>query len=497
MTGGCGLGEWAHNGFKVGPNYHTPPAPVAVSWIDYQRPEGSTTQPSADVDQWWRSFDDPVLNSLVSDMYAQNLTLRAAGERIAQARAARGIAVGNLFPQAQSLTGSYDAVKASNETANGAREQYYGNAQASFNVSWELDFWGRYRRAIESADASLDASIADFDDVLVVLVADVASNYVQYRTLQERLDLTYQNVKIQEDSYRLATDNFKTGRTTERDMQQARQVLEQTRAAIPVFEIQLRQTNDALCVLLGIPSQKLADHLGETGTIPVSRPNWDIGIPADLLRRRPDVRRAEREAAAQSAVIGIAQSELYPHFTLDGSIGVAAEHLPSLGHTPDSVAAFGGPAFEWNILNYGRLANAVEVQKARFRELVYRYQETVLRANAEAENALIRHAKSKQRADYLAISVSAAQRTVQITYDQYHQGVIDFTPVFLFEGTLTTQQDELAQAQGDIAQSLIDLYRALGGGWQAQSYAAPHAPPPTTQHATSARPTTLGSTTGP
>jgi len=482
---------------KVGPNYHTPPAPVASSWIDYQRPAGSTTQPSDDIQQWWRQFDDPVLNSLVSDMYAQNLSLHVAAERVAAARAVRGIAVGNLFPQSQNLSGSYESIKSSNQTANSTHEQYYGNAQASFNVSWELDFWGRYRRAIEASDASLEASIADFDNVLVVLVADVASNYVQYRTLQERLVLTHQNVKIQEDSYRLATDNFKTGHTTERDMQQARQVLEQTRAAIPQLESQIKQTNDALCVLLGVPPQKLAERLGETDNIPVGRMNWEIGIPADLLRRRPDVRRAEREAAAQSAAIGIAKSELYPHFTLNGSIGVEAEHLPSLGHTPGSVAGFFGPAFQWNILNYGRLENAVQVEEARFRALIYQYQETVLRANSEAEDAMTRHVKSKERADYLANSVSAARRTVEISYDQYRHGVIDFTPVFLFEGTLTSQQDELAQAQGDVALALIDLYRALGGGWQAQSYSAPHVPPPTTQHVPNARPTTLNSTTGP
>jgi len=493
-SGGCGLDEWARNGFKVGPNYKEPPAPVASHWIDYQAPESQAPVDSAELKRWWHVFHDPVLNSLVSDAYKQNLTLRTAGERISEARAVRGIALGNIFPQQQDVTASYAAIKASDRTASPLGEQWFRDANVGFNVGWEIDFWGRFRRAIESADANLDASIADYDDVLVVLLSDVAANYIQYRTFQERLALARRNVQIQEAAYQLASDTFRLGRATERDPQQAKQVLEQTRSTIPDLETGLRRTNNALCVLLGIPTQDLAGRLGESGVIPVGQPQLALGIPADLLRRRPDVRRAERQAAAQSALIGVAKADLYPRFSLLGSIGVQAQELGDLFHTPGSLSGFVGPKFQWNILNYGQIDNAVKVQEARFGQLFYNYQEAVLNANREAENSIFAYGRSLDRARYLGESVSAATRVVQITNDQYKQGAIDFTPVFIFEAALTSQEDALAQARGDIALNLVDLYRAVGGGWEAQgepgAYVAPPTTAPTTQRTALPLPTT-------
>ncbi len=489
------------NGFKVGPNYTPPPAPIAEHWIDYQRPEAQTPTQAAELKQWWHVFNDPVLNSLISDAYKQNLTLLDAGERITEARAELGIAVGNQWPQVQQMTGQYSVNKLSDKTSNPPFDQWNRTAAGGFNLSWELDFWGRYRRAIESADATLGASVADYDNVLVILLSDVASTYIQYRTFQERLYIAHDNVRIQEESYRLASDSFRLGKSTERDPQEAKQILEQTRSLIPQLEAGQRQASDALCVLLGIPPQELASRLGESGVIPTAQPQWSAGIPADLLRRRPDVRQAERVAAAQSAAIGIAASDLYPRFSLIGSIGVQSQELGDLFHTPGSMAAFGGPGFTWNIFNYGRIENSVKAQEARFRQFFYQYQAAVLNANREVEDAIIGYAKSEEQTQYLSSSVDAAQRTVQITYDQYRQGAVDFTPVFIFEAALTSQQDDLAQAQGNVALNLVNLYRSLGGGWEAQAekdgYEAPLPPAPTTQRAASARPTTVEATTRP
>lgn len=487
----------ALTGCKVGPNYQPPVATVSSHWIDYATP---TTQPDTDdqglhLHRWWTVFNDAVLNSLISDAYAQNLSLRVAGERVAEARAVRGIAVGNLFPQAQELAGGYTWNKASDQSANAGNEQWFGDGQVGFNLTWELDFWGRFRRSIEAADATLEASIANYDDVLVVLLSDVAANYIQYRTFQERLYYARENLRIQEEAYRLSSDKFKMGAVTERDAQQSKQILEQTRSRIPDLEAGLRRAGNALCVLLGIPPMELSERLGESGVIPQGNPQLELGIPADLLRRRPDVRRAEREAAAQSAGIGVATSDLYPRFSLTGSIGLRAEDIGDLGKTPGALSGFGGPIFNWDLLNYGRLQYAVAAQEARYRQAAYRYQDTVLRANREAEDAIIRHVKSQERARYLNESVIAARRTVEITNDQYSHGVIDFTPVFLFEATLTSQQDDLAVARGDIALSLVDLYRSLGGGWEAQQqpfgYVASLPPAPTTQRAETPRPTTM------
>ena len=240
----------------------------------------------------------------------------------------------------------------------------------------------------------------------------------------------------------------------------------------------MRKTNNALCVLLGIPPRELAERLGETGTIPVGQPNWSTGIPADLLRRRPDVRQAERLTEAESAAIGIAKSDLYPRFSLDGAIGVQSEELGDLFHTPGSMAAFGGPSFRWSILNYGRIESAVEAQEARFRQFFSQYQAAVLQANQEAEDAMIDYVKAQEEADDLEKSVAAAERTVEITYDQYRHGAVDFTAVFIFESALTTQQDDLAQARGDVALNLVNLYRAPGGGWNEQNDPAAYQAPP-------------------
>jgi NodT family efflux transporter outer membrane factor (OMF) lipoprotein/RND family efflux transporter MFP subunit len=496
---GCGLDEWARNGGKVGPNYIEPPVAVADNWIDYRDPRiGSQAQ--QDMSHWWGVFDDPVLNSLVDEAYHQNLSLRAAGERIAAARGRYSIAAGNLFPQTQQLNGSYTANKASKQAVNGTgTEQWFHNAEVGFNVSWELDLWGRFRRAVEAADANVEASVADYDDVLVVLLADVAANYIQYRTFQERIVIARRNVDIQEKSYQLAQDKFKAGATTERDVQQARQILEQTRALIPQLEAGVRQAANALCVLLGIPPIDLTDRLSGAPVIPAAPAELALGIPADLLRRRPDVRRAERQAAAQSAFIGVAKSDLYPHFSILGSIGVRAEQFGDLFKTPGSLAGSIGPAFQWDILNYGRIEANVHVQEAVFRELVANYQQTVLQAGREAEDAAVGYLKAQERARYLNESVAAAARTVEITNTQYQQGAIDFTPLFLFQERLADQEDQLAVARNQIALNLVDLYRSLGGGWEMRlndTGAAPTTRPATAPPPATTRPMAAASADG-
>ncbi|MGN6369822.1 MAG: efflux transporter outer membrane subunit [Phycisphaerae bacterium] len=500
-SAGCHLDQWFHNGLKLGPNYAPPPVPLSTNWIDYQSPTSTSpaatqpaTQPAvapaaADLASWWTVFNDPVLDSLMHDAYAQNLTLRSAGERIIVARAGRDIAVGSLFPQFQEAAGAYSWNKVSDRTHLHPSDQWFQDSNVGFNVGWEIDFWGRYRRAIESADAALNASIADYDNVMVLLLSDVATNYVRYRTYQVRLLLARQNVEIQRQSYELAQTNFKAGATTERDVQQARQVYEQTRALIPVFEVGIRQSNDALCVLLGIPVRDLSDRLGNSAAIPAAPPIINVGIPADLLRRRPDVRQAERLAASQSALIGVQEANLYPRFFLNGTIGVDAESFHGMFHTPGSVAGSFGPSFQWDILNYGRIENAVTAQQAVFRDYILRFQQTVLTANQEAEDALIAFAKSKEQEAYETESVAAAKRTVQITYDQYRHGAIDFTPVFIFETTLTQQEDALAVTRGNIVLSAINLYRALGGGWEARL--APEGFPAPSTTAPASQPTPL------
>jgi NodT family efflux transporter outer membrane factor (OMF) lipoprotein len=470
---GCtGPSEYIHNGFKVGPKYCPPGAAVAEAWIDAA--DKRVRSESDDLSQWWRVFNDPVLDALIQDAYRQNLTLREAGFRVLAARAQLGIAVGNLFPQSQYASGDYSRVTLSKETANNIvslgqalgvpAQRNVSQWDYGFALGWELDFWGKFRRAVESQDAALGAAVADYDDALVTLLGDVASNYVQLRTLEQQIAYARFNVELQRQTLTIVDARFRAGTTGELDVHQSRSTLAQTEAQIPELEISARQATNRLCILMGIPSQDLQGRLG-TAPIPTAPTDVAVGIPADLLRRRPDVRRAERNAAAQSAQIGIAEADFYPAISIVGTIGYSAEEFPNLFRQ----AAFNGtigPAFDWKILNYGRILNNVRVQRAKFEALVTDYQQTVLNADREAENGLATFLRSQTRTRFQSESVDRAEKAVKLGLVQYQAGTVDFTRITQLEQNLVLQQNTLAQARGEIAQGLIQIYRALGGGWE-------------------------------
>lgn len=255
------------------------------------------------------------------------------------------------------------------------------------------------------------------------------------------------------------------GAVTTRDVEMAKQVLEETRASIPLLEQGRREASNALCVLRGMPPADLAAELGATGVIPPPPAEVAVGAPAELLRRRPDVRSAERRLAAQSARIGVAESDLYPHLSLIGGLGVEANQAGDLFDTPASLVGFIGPSFRWDVLNYGRFENNIEAQRQGFEQLTHLYRNTVLEASREAEDAIAAFLNSRRRVQALQESRDAADRALQITLDQYREGTVDFTAVFLFQGTLAAQDDALADARGLIALNLVALYRSLGGGW--------------------------------
>ncbi|MHB1038300.1 MAG: efflux transporter outer membrane subunit [Pirellulales bacterium] len=464
LSGCTSFSEYLHNGFKVGHDYRRPSAAVAPHWID----EADLRTDTEDLRAWWTVFNDPVLNDLIATAYRQNLTLRQAGFRVLQARAQLGIAVGEVFPQSQNAFGSY--------RRQAVAGNFFDQWSSSFNLAWELDFWGRFRRAVQSADAQLDSSVENYDAVLVTLLGDVATNYVQIRTFQERISLLRANVELQRGVLKVARDRLAAERVTELDVDQAESNLAQTEAQIPRLEIGLRQASDRLCILLGIPAVDLVKQIG-AGPIPAVPPGMKvaIGMPADLLRRRPDVRRAERDAAAQAELIGIAEAEFYPFITISGSLGYQAAKLSQL-FRPESFTGNIGPSFQWNILNYGRILNNVRLQDAAFQELVAVYQNTVLQADAEVEDGLVAFLRSQTSAALFDTSVRSAQRAVAIVIAQYERGGVDFNRFALIEQNLVQQQDFLAQEQGQIAVGLIQVYRALGGGWQIRLESAEAAP---------------------
>jgi NodT family efflux transporter outer membrane factor (OMF) lipoprotein len=442
---------------------------VARNWIDAD--DLRVRSQCDDLSRWWAVFRDPVLDSLICSAYEQNLSLRVAAYRVLEARAQMSIDTGNLFPQTQTMTGDYTRNVLSKEVANSLTtgKRWYGQWDYGFNLSWELDFWGGLRRAIESDSATLDASVENYDDVLVTLLGDVATNYVTYRTAEQRIRYAKKNVDLLGDTPRGTLRKVKgqlaagVEHVTARDLFQAKSTLEQTEATIPELEITRRQAANQLCILLGIPPQDLQARLG-SGTIPTAPPEVAAGIPADLLRRRPDVRRAERQAAAQSAQIGIADAEFYPHISINGTIGVSAENFKDL-FREKALAGTVGPGFTWNILNYGRIHNNVRLQDARFQELVTTYQNTVLSAAQDVENGLVTFLRANEREKKQKQSVDDETEAAKVALAQYEAGAIDVTTVTLLQQNLVGLEDTLAQAQGEIAMGLIQVYRALGGGW--------------------------------
>jgi NodT family efflux transporter outer membrane factor (OMF) lipoprotein len=476
--------EWVRNGLKVGPNYCKPPAPVAAEWIGADDPHVEGRH----LPDWWGVFNDPTLNSLVARAYGQNLNLRVLGTRVLQARAQQAIATGGIFPQTQQMTGQYSRIALSKTAANNPQAlsgllppqarvpfnplfgNWYSDWSAGFNASWELDFWGRLRRAIESANATLDSSVENFDSALVTLLADVATNYVEYRVAQLRIKIARDNLRTQERLVALAEQQYKVGTATSVDVEQLRTLVNQTRSTIPALQITLGQANDLLCTLLGEPPHDLEPELGpgpglDEAPMP-NTPAWvAAGIPADLLRRRPDVRSAERQVAAQSAQIGVAEADLYPTIFINGTIGLESESLSRLFEARSFMGNI-TPNFRWNILNYGRIVNNVRLQQARTQELIATYQNDVLTAAQQVQTALRGFLRSREQAEDLARSVSAAVAATKVQTQNFSVLKADVNRLYTLENAQLQEQDNLAVAQGNIALNLINVYRALGGGWE-------------------------------
>lgn len=456
---------------KLGPDFVRPDATLERNWLELG--DERISNQAADFRSWWQLFDDPFLDRIVDTAYRQNPSLKIAGARVIEARAQLGIAMGQLFPQSQQAFGDLQHNRTSDRSAQGSFSDVstYAQSEIGLSVVWELDFWGKYRRIIESADSNWRATLADYDNALVSLIADAASLYIQIRTLENRLDITSQNVKIQTDNLRIAEVRWRGGTTTQRDFEQAKAALFNTQASIPALQSLLQQAKNALSILLGLPPSTLADMLGNAyGSIPVPPSQIGVGMPAELLRRRPDIRRAEYQAMAQGAQIGVARADLFPAFALGGTFGFLATDVgtSNLGDMFlwGSRTYTVGPSFQWNILNYGRLANNVRVQDARFQQLIIAYQNTVLTAQREVEDFLTAFLRGQEQAKLLAESTEAARRSLNLAVIQYREGVTDFTTVLTAQQTLLIGQDSLAAALGTVSANMVGVYRALGGGWQ-------------------------------
>jgi multidrug efflux system outer membrane protein len=447
----------------VGPDFRPPEVPWLPTWKP-SSPAPATTPgqpaPTGAPDDWWRVFDDPGLDQVVLAAQRSNPGVRTAGLRILEARAQLGIAGSALYPQLQQA--SAQALEVGQDPSDG-RSTSYTSYGAAFDVAWELDFWGRFRRGIEAVDAAYFASLAQYDDVQVLVAAQAASFYATIRTLELRLRLARDNAALQRRSLEITERLFRSGNESELDVQQARSLYYGTLATIPELESAQRQAESALNVLLGRPPGPLPEMATGREQIPRTDLAVIVDIPADLLRRRPDVRNAEMQLAAQSALIGVSEAALYPSIALVGSVGLSSTSQESSSTTLSWTV---GPALVWNVFDYGRLRNEVLVQDARFQQLYEAYQNTVLQAARELDDAAVSFATNRAQVDVLEQAVQASRRSLDIATIQYQEGLVDFERVLDSQRTLFGQQDRLVTTRGGVTQSLIALYKAMGGGWQ-------------------------------
>lgn len=447
---------------QLGPNFQSPAEPWVEHWSSAAIEQSSQRGPNPDIRQWWHVFNDPLLDQLIAESDAHNSDLKIAGLRVMQARAQLGIAQSGRYPQLQQASADSLYVNRRQSGGNNPQDNHFWQHSAGFDVGWELDFWGRFSRAIESSDASYFAAQANYEDVLVLLRAQVADTYYSLRTTEARLRVAQANASQQKRNFEITEKLFKSGQNAELDLQQAKSQYLGTLSTIPGFEDQLARTRNALAVLIGRPPGALPPLVNHEGLIPLVDRAVLQDVPASLLLRRPDVRAAELNVAAQSALIGVAETDFYPSLTLLGSIVWSAD---SLSGTSRSLDLVGGPSLRWNLFDHGQISNNVRLQDARLQELIEAYRDKVRQAAREADDAAVGLIKSLEREQILSQAETAAKRSLVLASSQYREGYSDFQRVLDAQRALLEQQDNYLVSRSNAVSNVIALYKALGGGW--------------------------------
>lgn len=458
--------HWLMACTTVGPNFRTPQQPLPEGWQSSSLqalPGAGTGAAPAELSPWWTRFNDPALTGLVDEALRQNASVRIAGLRILESQAQLGIAGSSLYPQLQQLSGSALALRSRDEIQGQTSTVEAGQFNAGFSLGWELDFWGKFKRAIEAADASYFASLAQYDDIQVLMAAQVAERYVNVRELEARLQIAHENAAIQKRSFEITEHLFKSGNESELDVQQAKTQYLSTLASIPGLESSLRQTQNALAVLLGRPPGPLPEMATHTGDIPAIGSSFPAAVPAAVLRRRPDVRVAEMQLAAQSALIGVAEADKYPSLSLLGAFNLS---VLSVSGSPTSSSLALGPGLTWNVFDYDRVENNVRVQDARYQQLAERYRDTLLQAARDVDSSAIALLKNREQLVINEEVTVAAQRALDIATLQYREGFSDFSRVLDAQRSYFSQTERVVGNRSNMVLSLIALYKALGGGWE-------------------------------
>jgi NodT family efflux transporter outer membrane factor (OMF) lipoprotein len=445
----------------VGPDYTPPEMNVPGQWsAELTGGVIPERRGSKELAQWWSTLNDPLLTGLIEEAITANHDLRNARARVREARARRNISRTGLFPSVDA-SGSFSKRRGSEDTGSGAESELY---RAGFDAGWELDLFGGTRRTVEAAEADLDASRENLRDVLVTLISEVAMNYIELQSARSRLSIAGANLAAQAETFSITQWRFKAGLTTELDVEQARYSLGQTRAQLPALEVSAQQAENRITVLLGKHPGSLKDRLADHSPVPVPPPDIAVGIPADVIRLRPDVRRAERWLAAETARVGVAAADLYPKFRLSGSIGVEALTFDNLFLYSSRTYGI-SPGFSWNIFDAGKIRQNIEVKNALQEQSLIQYEQAVLAALADVENALVAFTRERVRMESLREAAQAAQRASDLAQSQYLSGLIDFQAVLIAQRASLSLQDQVASSEADVISNLISLYKALGGGW--------------------------------
>ena len=452
----------AVTGCLVGPDYKPPQTQVPSSWT-----ETATAQPPAhpyqDLVHWWTTFNDPMLSLLVDRAIQSNLDLKLAQARIRQARAARNVTAAGLGPTVNAggtYTRSGSAVKTSSGTENNTSNLY----RTGLDSAWEIDIFGGVRRSVEAADASVQAAVEDRRDVLVTLAAEVGLNYTDLRSFQQQIAIAQENLKAQRHTAEITRQRYQAGFVGALDVANSEAQVATTASQIPLLESFARQSIYSLSILLGREPSALLEELTPVADIPAAPPAAPVGVPADLLRRRPDIRRAEAQIHAATAQIGVATADLFPKFALSGSIGYQSNQFSLWVDWVNRFWSF-GPSASWEIFASGAIRANIELQKAVQEQSLIAYQQTVLTALQDVENALVASTKEAQRREALAAAVDSNRKAVQYSLQLYTQGQIDFLNVLDSQRSLYVSQQALVQSTHDISTDLVALYKALGGGW--------------------------------
>ncbi|SPE59910.1 Transcriptional regulator, Fis family [Verrucomicrobia bacterium] len=454
-------------GCKVGPNYKPPELSAPAQWSS-PLAGGVTNLPVAEA-TWWKNFRDPQLDSLIFRAVQSNRNLVVAGARVREARALRGVVAAGLWPTADA-SGSYSRTRLSQ---NGFPEfppnivPFEDNVyQVGFDAAWELDVFGGTRRAVEAARANEAAAAYARREVLVSLLGEVARNYVEARGLQRRLVIAGENITSQSNSLGITKDRYEGGLATDLDVQQAAALLATTEAQVPALETSFKAAAYHLGVLLGQPPGAVLDELSNSVPIPATPPEVPVGLPSELLRRRPDLQRAERQLAAATAQIGVAVSDLFPKFSLTGDVGLQSVSV-SDWFTAGSRFWSAGPMVQWRLLAAGKIRANIRVQNARQEQALANYEQASLNAMEDVENALTAYAKEQVRRRSLSAAVDASQQALQLANQLYEGGLVDFLRVLDAQRSLYQAQDALVQSDLGVSLDLVSLYKALGGGWEA------------------------------